>query len=223
MPAGSPGKEQFRRLISEFRNLHILAALGPLFDFRSEVVANDEFGVRGGLDETTKDHYVEHLLACGRRRIAHVSGDPGYKAAQDRATGARAALVAAGLELVGGQTYFGSWSEGWGRGAARMVVEQHPDVDGFFCGSDQIARGVLDALRELGRDVPGDVSVIGFDNWEVLSTNARPQLSSVDTNLERVGRVAAQRLFAAIDGTVRPGIEELPCRVVTRASSAPIN
>ena len=68
MPAGSPGKEQFRRVITEFRNLHILAALGPLFDFRSEVVANDEFGVRGGLDETTKDHYVEHLLACDRMR-----------------------------------------------------------------------------------------------------------------------------------------------------------
>ena len=47
MPAGDPGKEQFRRIITEFRNLHILAALGPLFDFRSEVVANDEFGVRG--------------------------------------------------------------------------------------------------------------------------------------------------------------------------------
>ncbi|MBX3425806.1 MAG: hypothetical protein KF688_09010 [Pirellulales bacterium] len=68
MPAGDPGKEQFRRIVTEFRNLHILAALGPLFDFRSEVVANDEFGVRGGLDDTTKDHYVEHLLACDRMR-----------------------------------------------------------------------------------------------------------------------------------------------------------
>jgi len=68
MPAGDPGKEQFRRAISEFRNLHIVAALGPLFDFRSEVVSNDEFGVRGGLDETTKNHYVEHLVACDRMR-----------------------------------------------------------------------------------------------------------------------------------------------------------
>lgn len=68
MPVGDPGKEQFRRVITEFRNLHVLAALGPLFDFRSEVVANDEFGVRGGLDETTKNHYVEHLLGCDRMR-----------------------------------------------------------------------------------------------------------------------------------------------------------
>lgn len=68
MPAGDPGKEQFRRAIAEFRNLHIVAALGPLFDFRSEVVSNDEFGVRGGLDETTKNHYVEHLLGSDRMR-----------------------------------------------------------------------------------------------------------------------------------------------------------
>ena len=68
MPAGDPGTEQFRRAITEFRNLHVVAALGPLFDFRSEVVSNDEFGVRGGLDETTKNHYVMHLLACDRMR-----------------------------------------------------------------------------------------------------------------------------------------------------------
>ncbi len=68
MPAGDSGQEQFRRAITEFRNLHVVAALGPLFDFRSEVVSNDEFGVRGGLDETTKNHYVEHLLASDRMR-----------------------------------------------------------------------------------------------------------------------------------------------------------
>ncbi len=68
MPAGDPGKEQFRRAIVEFRNLHIVAALGPLLDFRSEVVSNDEFGVRGGLDETTKNHYIDHLLVSDRMR-----------------------------------------------------------------------------------------------------------------------------------------------------------
>lgn len=68
MPAGAPGKEQFRRAIVEFRNLHVVAALGPLFDFRSEIVSNDEFGVRGGLDDTTKNHYISHLLACDRMR-----------------------------------------------------------------------------------------------------------------------------------------------------------
>ncbi len=68
MPAGASGKEQFRRAIVEFRNLHVVAALGPIMDFRSEIVSNDEFGVRGGLDDTTKSHYISHLLACDRMR-----------------------------------------------------------------------------------------------------------------------------------------------------------
>jgi len=68
MSAGDPGKEQFRRAIVEFRNLHIAAALGPLMDFRSELISNDEFSVRGGLDTTTREHFVEQLLNCDRMR-----------------------------------------------------------------------------------------------------------------------------------------------------------
>lgn len=165
---------------------------------------------------------IEHLLACGRRRIAHVSGDPTYAAAQDRATGVDDAMAAAGLELAGDGVLFGEWSERWGRSATAMLLAQDPEIDGIFAGSDQIARGVLDTLRERGRDVPRDVSVIGFDNWETLTLNSRPELTSVDMNLERLGRVAAQRLFAAIDGERTGGVEYLPCRVVPRGSTSPV-
>lgn len=164
---------------------------------------------------------IEHLIACGRTRIAHITGDPGYGAAQDRAQGARAAIRDAGLALTG-DVRFGAWSEGWGRAAAAMLLAQHPDVDAIFCGSDQVARGVLDAVRERGREVPDDVAVLGFDNWEVLTTDARPPLTSVDMNLEQIGRAAAKALFAALDGAPRSGIEALPCRIVLRGSTAPL-
>ncbi len=164
---------------------------------------------------------IEHLISCGRTRIAHISGDPGYAAAQDRAQGARAALADAGLSLVG-EVRFGVWSEGWGRAAASMLLTQAPDVDAIFCGSDHVARGVLDAVRERGRDVPRDVAVMGFDNWEILSVDARPPLTSVDMNLEEMGRAAARALFAALDGSPRSGLEALPCRIVIRGSTAPL-
>ncbi|SDS69463.1 transcriptional regulator, LacI family [Nocardioides scoriae] len=162
---------------------------------------------------------VEHLLSCGRRRIAHISGDPTYTAAQDRSRGALRALDDAGLSMVGDQTYFGAWTEAWGRAAARLVHRQHPDLDAIFCGSDQIARGVLDTLGELGRDVPRDVSVIGFDNWEAIATGARPALTSIDMNLETIGERAAKRLFRAIDGDAPSGVESVSCRLVTREST----
>jgi len=164
---------------------------------------------------------AEHLLACGRQRIALITGDPSYGAAQDRVAGARAALAEAGQELLG-EPLFGAWSEEWGRSATAMVLTQHPDVDAIMCGSDQIARGALDVLRERGREVPRDVSVLGHDNWEVLATNARPTLSSIDLNLETLGRRAAQRLFDAIEGRPSSGVESVAARLVPRASTAPL-
>jgi LacI family transcriptional regulator len=164
---------------------------------------------------------AEHLLACGRSRIAIVTGDTDYGAAHDRASGATAALAEHDLAPLGGQALYGAWSEEWGRSATGMVVARHPDVDAVLCGSDQIARGALDALRELGRDVPGDVAIMGHDNWEVLATHARPQLTSIDMNLEELGRRAAARLFEAIDGRRTPGVEYVPCRLVPRGSTGP--
>ncbi|MGC0368857.1 LacI family DNA-binding transcriptional regulator [Microbacterium sp. SLBN-111] len=173
----------------------------------------------------TPDNYsggrlaVEHLLACGRTRIGHISGDPTYAAAQDRLAGARAALAAAGSDFVG-EPMFAEWSENWGRDAAAMLLDRHPEVDAIFCGSDQIARGVLDTARDLGRDVPGDLAVIGYDNWELLAASARPPLTSIDANLQQLGRQAAQRIFDAIDGVdVGNGIHQLPVRLIIRGST----
>jgi LacI family transcriptional regulator len=179
---------------------------------------------------------VEHLVATGHRRIAHVSGDVGYAAARDRAAGATAALAAAGLELVGGQVRYGSWTEAWGRSATHTLLRSEPDLDAILCGSDQIARGVMDALRDRGVAIPDDVAVMGFDNWEPMVTGARPGLTTIDMNFEGLGRRAAQRLFEAIgsdgDGAgaragsngagpvPELGVETLPCRVVVRGSTS---
>lgn len=164
---------------------------------------------------------IDHLLACGRRNVAHISGDRAHKSAQDRAQGATAALAAAGASLVGDGALFGSWNEVWGRGAARMLVERHPDIDGILCGSDQVARSVLDALRDMGKNVPADIAVVGLDNREVLASSARPGLTSVDMNLHRIGATAAKSLVNAIDGTPPRGEQTVPCRLVVRGSTAP--
>lgn len=162
---------------------------------------------------------VEHLVACGRRRIAHISGDRDYLAARDRARGAKEAADAAGVELVG-EVMFSEWSERWGRAASSLLLEQHPDVDAIVCASDQIARGALDTARDLGRSVPDDIAVIGFDNWDAMVTNSRPELTSIDPNLQLLGRAAAQHVFAALDGTpLDAGLHEQAPRLVIRGST----
>ena len=73
----------------------------------------------------------------------------------------------------------GVWSEGWGREAvAQLFRGRVPPPDAIFCGNDQIARGVCDALRERGIVVPDTVSVVGFDNWEIIAEATRPPLTT---------------------------------------------
>ncbi|MFI5907562.1 LacI family DNA-binding transcriptional regulator [Dactylosporangium sp. NPDC051541] len=166
---------------------------------------------------------VEHLLAIGRRRIAHVTGPEHHHSARVRAAASVETLAEHGLELARPPLH-GEWSEAWGRHAVGMLLsarrDEGADVDAVFCGSDQIARGVAEALREAGRTIPGDVALVGFDNWDVMVEACRPQLTSVDMDLEGIGRTAAEHLLEAINGDPLLGARALPCRLVPRASTA---
>jgi hypothetical protein len=128
-----------------------------------------------------------HLLETGRRHIAHITGPERFLAARLRAQGLRDALTRAGVVLPPGEVLYGEWSERWGREAAGMLLRRSPGTDAIFCGSDQIARGVGDALRAAGRRVPDDIALVGFDNWGPMALGADPPLSSVDMCLEDVG------------------------------------
>jgi LacI family transcriptional regulator len=163
---------------------------------------------------------AEHLLASGRRRLGHITGPERFLAARKRAGGFCDAVTEAGA--AGGapqDVLYGEWSESWGRQAARILLRHLPRADGIFCGSDQIARGACDALRQLGRRVPEDVAVVGFDNWEPMAAGCEPPLTSVDMCLEDVGRTAARHLLAAIGGEPSRGLHTVPCRLVIRESA----
>jgi len=160
---------------------------------------------------------LSHLLASGRRRIAHVTGPRRHSSALVRADATRAYLRDHGL-AVRGRVRFGAWTEMWGRAAIAQLLEAAPDVDAVFCGSDQIARGVLDTLRETGRRVPDDVAVVGFDNWTVMAEASRPPLTSVDLDIDRIGRLAARHLVSAIEGREPPRHTVVPPRLVRRES-----
>ncbi|ADL47339.1 LacI family DNA-binding transcriptional regulator [Micromonospora aurantiaca (nom. illeg.)] len=176
------------------------------------VLADDEGGGRLA---------AEHLVSLGRRRIAHITGPQTYRAARDRVVGLEAVLREAGLPLVGGGPRYGDWSQRWGRQAAAMVINASPDTDAVFCGNDQIATGVVEALRDLGRRTPQDVAVVGYDNWEVFATDCRPPLTTVDLNLEQLGATAVKYLFAALDGNPSRGVIRHPGRLVVRDSTGP--
>jgi LacI family transcriptional regulator len=162
---------------------------------------------------------VSHLASLGRTRIAHLTGPEHFEAVRLRQSGYRSALAAAGLQEIEGFYRSGIWSEAWGREAVASLFAKPERPDAIFCGNDQIARGALDTLREMGIGVPGDVAVVGFDNWDVMTLAARPPLSSIDMNLKALGREAGNSLIDMIGGGKLSGVQRRPCSLVVRQSS----
>jgi LacI family transcriptional regulator len=161
---------------------------------------------------------TQHLLALGRRRLAHITGPGHFEAVRLRLEGLRRALAEQGLALAEDRVFSGPWQAAWGYEAAQRLLDGDPRIDGIFCGSDLIALGVVDGLRQRGRRVPDDVAVVGFDNWEIIATAARPSLTTVDMNLHELGRAAGARLLAMIEGRRETGTVLLPCSLVVRGS-----
>lgn len=164
---------------------------------------------------------VEHLISCGKRRIAIIGGNETFDAATDRLKGTMQALHDAHLEPVG-PVRFNEWSEAWGRAATRLLLDQHLEFDGVVCQNDQIARGCLTILRQAGLEIPRDVAVIGHDDWQVLTLDSVPPLTSIVNPTEEISHVAARKLLDAINGHPHHGIEYMPCRVVQRESTLPL-
>jgi LacI family transcriptional regulator len=167
---------------------------------------------------------TQHLLDVGRKRVAYVGGPVRHLSTRLRQRGLEQALEGSGQVLGPSDVLVGEWSESWGRSAAGLLAKRPDDdrVDGIFCGSDQIARGVADGLREAGVSVPAEVSIVGFDNWDVMVEASRPRLTTVDPNLAMLGQLAASRLLHAIDGgELGSGLVLQPCDLVVRQSSVP--
>ncbi|WP_432995266.1 substrate-binding domain-containing protein [Dactylosporangium sp. CA-233914] len=147
-------------------------------------------------NETAGRLATRHLLERGRTGIAHITGDRTSIAVRLRERGMRAELEAAG-RVQAGQTLHGSWSSRWGAAAMIELLDSGTPFDAVFCGNDHIGLGVLEVCAARGLRVPEDVAVVGVDNWEgvVLDQGIR-RLTTVDLQLQRLGRLAAADLLA---------------------------
>lgn len=145
---------------------------------------------RGAYDAT------RHLIDLGHRNIAHITGPEDWTEAEARCQGWRDALAEAGLDSS--RVFIGDWTAARGYEVGRELAQDR-DVTAVFVANDQMALGLLRALHEAGRAVPGDVSVVGFDD-SPESGFLVPPLTTVRQDFAEVGRRAIAVLSAAILG-----------------------
>jgi DNA-binding LacI/PurR family transcriptional regulator len=168
---------------------------------------------------------VEHLLAGGRRVIAHITGRLDVYGAQRRVDGYRDALRDAGHEVDERLIEPGDFTEEGGRRAMTRLLARRPDLDAVFAGSDVMAAGARQVLREEGRSIPSDVALIGYDD-SAIARHMDPPLTSVRQPIEEMGRHMIDLLLTEIADrrpAVSRGLERrqvvLATELVARASS----
>ncbi len=156
-----------------------------------------------------------HLLGLGHRTVHHLAGPAGSYAATERERGWREALGAAGIAAA--EPLRGDWSSASGHAAA---VDVPADATALFAANDQMALGALRALAEAGRDVPGEISVVGFDDV-ADAAQYRPPLTTVRQDFDALGAAAVDALVAAIGGGRSPAAMLTPTLVERASVAAP--
>lgn len=163
---------------------------------------------------------TEHLIRLGHRRIAAITGPRAWIASIDRLAGFQSAVLEAGLasDVLLGEADF--LIEG-GYQVAREILSLPEPPTAIFAFNDNMAVAALQAARELGLDVPRDLSVVGFDDIEVAAY-LTPPLTTVRQPLQEMGRVAVNLLFRLLGSRpVDVTRVELSTRLITRGSTAP--
>jgi len=180
---------------------------------------------------------AEHLVALGHRRVGillhrlRIETSPGpvtndvideatVRVARERTAGYRLGLAAGGIDCATVPVWeAGGNDPDSARTATAALLRAHPEITGVLCSTDQVAIGAVQAILRSGRTVPGDVSVVGFDDVPRAAT-WEPSLTTIRQPLLDKGRLAAELLNDAIESGASKRVQ-LPIELIVRSSTGP--
>ncbi len=209
------GCGQDASLLDRLRQRHV-----PAVHVMSWPVPPDRIGV--GFDNArAMGQDVKYLIDLGHRRIAMLAGvTRDNDRAAERLRGVRDALAAAGLELPPARLVERRYGVAAAREGLRQLMDAKLPPTAIVCGNDVLAFGALLEAQRLGLAVPGQLSIVGFDDLE-LAAHVAPALTTVRVPAEEMWRTAAERLLAALAGDSLPRETEIQVALVVRESSGP--
>ena len=164
---------------------------------------------------------TDYLIALGHRRIGTILGDPGHGSSEQRLAGFHAALATAGLAAAGVEQ--GLYTFDSGLAAGRRLLDRPVRPTAIFAQNDDMAAGAIMAAHDLGLDVPGDVSVAGFDD-SAIATIVWPRITTIHQPVFDMARAATDMLVALLEKRPHTSLVAHPFRLVQRQSTglAPI-
>jgi len=166
-------------------------------------------------------HLIKLLVGLGHKRIAMITGPKDVSTSVDRVAGYRQALIESGLR-DNEQVYHGAFIQQSGYEFTKQAMTQSPRPTAIFGANNFIAIGIIKALRDLRMNVPGDVSVVAFDDFPE-SMLVAPFLTFAEQPAYEMGRMATELLLKRISGELTGGYQKLilPTQIIERGSTGP--
>lgn len=211
MNRGSPTMVDDLRAFLDRQRLHGIVILPPISENDALAALCDELGCRyvrmgsaqldvpermvGSNDREVVREAIEFLIAQEHRIIGIVTGPSGFRSAHERRLGFGDALEAAGIPLRDTLVVEGTYRFESGVAAGHKLLDAKPRPTAIFSSNDEMAAGVLHAARARGLEVPGDLSIIGFDDT-AIAAHLWPPLTTVRWPIADMARAAAYKLLA---------------------------
>ena len=161
---------------------------------------------------------TERMIRDGRKRIALINGQEGLDNPRDRLQGYKQALASNDLAFDPKLVHYGNWEPSSGYEKTHELMKLPNPPDGIFCANDLMAIGCIEALKELGKSIPEDVAVVGFDNRDIAQFT-RPPLTTFHLPMYEMGSMAVE-LIVDIAGGLNSSHDQLKveCQLVERSS-----
>lgn len=156
---------------------------------------------------------VDHMLERGCKKIAVIAGSPHAYVTHERLSGYQTALSIRNIPYHPDLICYADFNMDAARKATHSLLEQNPDIDGFFCMSDEMALACLEEVLALGKRVPEDIRIFGFDGNQYMQF-VRPRLATIQQNFVQKGVLSIQLLHDIIQK--HPGSHTLyvPCKLI---------
>ena len=205
--------DRVKAILDEIGCAYIRIASVPVDEPAHIIVSNDRLGGRAA---------ARHLAELGHKRIGFISGPTSFRSSHERRGGFEEELRERGITLADDFIMQGAYTFETGLSCGAQLLKRDPRPTAIFAANDEMAAGVLHAIRRGGLKCPEDVSVVGFDDVQI-ATSVWPPLTTVRTPTREIGRMAAEKLIGldAAEDHAREAAPATSPALVVRDSTGP--
>jgi LacI family transcriptional regulator len=211
LPPSVSEDERVAKLLREIGCSYIRIASVELDKPEHMIVGHDRMG---------GSQAARHILDLGHTRIAFISGPPSFRSSHERRGGFEDALTEVGMSLDPDYVIQGAYTFESGTACGDALLAMTPRPTAIFAGNDEMAAGVLQSARKAGLMVPRDLTIVGFDDFQIAQA-VWPPLTTIRTPTREIGRMAAEKLIGDARREARDPAGTEPVLVV-RESSGPV-